>query len=70
MAMVRFVVICATAIGVEAATLWQLDLYRGENASVAVFFAVGAMTVVAVGLMALVFHSARSRHDDGVHRFD
>ncbi len=69
---IRFTAVCSALVIAVLAALWFSgvfgDLGLSLHGTIALFIGVTLTTVVGVGLMALLFYSDRSRHDDLVSR--
>lgn len=67
----RFSAICTAIVVAVLAALWISgvfgDLGLSVNGTIALFIGVSLTIFVGIGLMALVFYSDRSRHDEPPH---
>ena len=66
---VRMIVAALSIFAAAYVLLWGLGLFSGLgfHGTVAAVLGVFLTTVIGTGLMALLFHSSRTRHDDRVH---
>lgn len=71
---VCFTAACSAIVLAALAALWFSgvfgDLGLSLHGTIALFIGITLTTLVGVGLMALLFYSDRSRHDDLVNRDD
>lgn len=67
--MIKFLVISTAVLILSFAILFVLGFFSnlGFHGSIAAALGICLTVVVAVGLMALLFHSNRSAHDRSVH---
>ncbi len=66
---IRMVVAALSVFAAAYALLWYLGLFSGLgfHGTIAAVLGVLLTTLVGTGLMALLFHSNRTRHDRRVH---
>jgi hypothetical protein len=67
-----FSVLCIGIVAAVLGLLWFFGVFGNLglsiNGVIALFIGISLTIIVGVGLMALVFYSGRSEHDDLVHR--
>lgn len=66
---IRMAVMALVLFAIAYAALWYAGLFSGLSfhGTIAAVLGVFLATTIGVGLMALLFHSDRSRHDQQVH---
>lgn len=66
---IRMAVTAFLLFAIAYAVLWYLGVFSGLgfHGTIAAVLGVILATTIGVGLMALLFHSDRSRHDQQVH---